>query len=482
MPHPQPEPRPQSEPQSQSQSQPQSQPQSQSQPETPSPQRTRRCRHIFSAGRQCGSPCLRTEQFCYFHHTTRRPVTDPKSRAARTGVHDLPVPEDRDSIRAAIAQVMHAIAHNNIDPRRAGLLLYSLQIALCALPHEPKETRMTPQSLALAAAAARPASPRAARRKPKPVNQIPAEPMVEETVLDDTYGLIAPETFLEPEEPEQEPEDAWQDPGDRVLKGGGRLRNTLGYKLLKDVELYESRTQGWHRGRVDAFEQAAKTAAAALAAAPEQDRSPAAVQLAQSIVQTLASTAAKAVADQAAFTARVAAGMAKSAFYTGHNAAEDDEDYEDAQETPGATPDPELEPWESPILPSLDASAGPAPPAMPLAKAGCPIHRPGAPSKARVPHPSRPHRDGWDRTISPRPRPNPRCPAQTPGAPSIAASSRWVGSHTLTPPLTEARKIGGHGNPNPRPLRHRALRRFHHPIEQIRDGIGPRLGRRRPRP
>jgi hypothetical protein len=133
--------------------------------------------------------------------------------------------------------------------------------------------------------------------------------------------------------------------------------------------------------------------------------------------------------------------MAKSAFYTGHNAAEDDEDYEDAQETPGATPDPELEPWESPILPSLDASAGPAPPAMPLAKAGCPIHRPGAPSKARVPHPkpgcpihrgpiamggiaqshpapgrtpgappkprvphpSRPHRDGWDRTLSPRP-------------------------------------------------------------------------------
>jgi len=418
MPHPQPEPRPQSEPQSQSQ------PQSQPQTEAPSPQRTRRCRHIFSAGRQCGSPCLRTEQFCYFHHTTRRPVTDPKSRAARTGVHDLPVPEDRDSIRAAIAQVMHAIAHNNIDPRRAGLLLYSLQIALCALPHEPKETRMTPQSLALDAAAARPASPRAARRKPKAVNHITAEPMVEETVLDDTYGLIAPETFLEPEEPEQEPEDTWQDPGDRVLKGGGRLRNTLGYKLLKDVELYESRTQGWHRGRVDAFEQAAKTAAAALAAAPEQDRSPAAVQL----VQTLAGTAAKAVAEQAAFTARVAAGMAKSAFYTGHNAAEDDEhdeDYDDAQEALDTTPDPELEPWESPILPSLDASAEPAP-------QPCRSPRPGSPSKARVPHPSRPHRDGWDRTLSPRPRPKPGAPSK-PRVPHPSRPHRDGWDRTLSP-------------------------------------------------
>ena len=30
-----------------------------------------RCRHIFIDGRRCGSPSLRREPFCYYHHTTR---------------------------------------------------------------------------------------------------------------------------------------------------------------------------------------------------------------------------------------------------------------------------------------------------------------------------------------------------------------------------------------------------------------------------
>jgi hypothetical protein len=37
------------------------------------------CRHIFTDGRRCSSPCLRQEEFCFYHHTTRKPVINPAS-------------------------------------------------------------------------------------------------------------------------------------------------------------------------------------------------------------------------------------------------------------------------------------------------------------------------------------------------------------------------------------------------------------------
>ena len=155
------------------------------QPEPQPEARTRRCRHIHTAGHQCGSPCLRTEQFCYFHHTTRRPVSDPKARRARKTTYELPVPEDRDSIRAAIAQVMHDVANNHIDPRRAGLVLYSLQLAIYALPKEP---RMPERTVSISAVARSPT-----HRTSKPTLETAAAFTVEDHVVDKTYGLIAPE-------------------------------------------------------------------------------------------------------------------------------------------------------------------------------------------------------------------------------------------------------------------------------------------------
>ena len=81
------------------------------------------CRHIFTEGRRCGSPTGRGEDLCYNHHTTRRPVEDPRQRKTRTATLDLPMPEDRSAIQYAIGQILSAIAANAIDPRRAGLLL-----------------------------------------------------------------------------------------------------------------------------------------------------------------------------------------------------------------------------------------------------------------------------------------------------------------------------------------------------------------------
>jgi hypothetical protein len=98
------------------------------------------CRHIFTDGHRCGSPCLRGEDLCYYHHTTRKPVVDPEQRRGRRSTFDLPLPEDRSAIQHSIGEVLRRIASNDIDPRRAGLLLYGLQIASLNLP-KPQATQ-----------------------------------------------------------------------------------------------------------------------------------------------------------------------------------------------------------------------------------------------------------------------------------------------------------------------------------------------------
>jgi hypothetical protein len=125
------------------------------------------CRHIFTDGRRCGSPSLRHEELCYYHHTTRRPVADPHTRHPH---FDLPLPEDRSAIQSAIGQVLQRIAANEIDPKRAGLLLYGLQIASLNLPREAAPARKSSRE---------------------------AEPdLVEEVIADPIYGPLAPRAEL----------------------------------------------------------------------------------------------------------------------------------------------------------------------------------------------------------------------------------------------------------------------------------------------
>jgi hypothetical protein len=99
------------------------------------------CRHIFADGHRCASPSLRHEDFCYYHHTTRRPVpvADQRRRRANVARHtpfDLPLadPTDRSAIQLTLLDTLRRLAANNIDPRRASLLLYGLQIVSSNLP------------------------------------------------------------------------------------------------------------------------------------------------------------------------------------------------------------------------------------------------------------------------------------------------------------------------------------------------------------
>jgi hypothetical protein len=120
------------------------------------------CRHIFTDGRRCSSPCLRQEEFCYYHHTTRKPVANPRQRRSRRSTFSLPLPEDRSAIQSSIGEVLQRIASNDIDPRRAGLLLYGLQIASLNLP------------------------------KPQTTTKAAESQTVEEITIDPTLGILAP--------------------------------------------------------------------------------------------------------------------------------------------------------------------------------------------------------------------------------------------------------------------------------------------------
>jgi sortase A len=131
------------------------------------------CRHILASGRRCGSPALKEENFCYFHHQNRRPVENLRDRRARQETFLMGDLEDRASIQLSIAEVLSRLAANSLDPRRAGLLLYGLQIASSNLPPakaEPETKRTAP---------------------------------VEEIVLDPIHGPIAPVIDFEKAEHEK---------------------------------------------------------------------------------------------------------------------------------------------------------------------------------------------------------------------------------------------------------------------------------------
>ncbi|MGP8268542.1 MAG: hypothetical protein ACLQLH_00605 [Terracidiphilus sp.] len=85
------------------------------------------CRHIMPNGDNCHAPTLKGKPYCYFHTRLHRFTAQPP-----IGVMDdlrLPVLEDRSAIQIALAQVLHALCSSRIDAKKAGLMLYALQIA-----------------------------------------------------------------------------------------------------------------------------------------------------------------------------------------------------------------------------------------------------------------------------------------------------------------------------------------------------------------
>jgi hypothetical protein len=95
------------------------------------------CRHIMSSGAKCHAPALSGNPCCYFH-------TNLQHATKRRGKYDdwsikLPPLEDNCSLQIALAEVLNGLASSRLDPRRAGLMLYGIQIAarIIARPRDP---------------------------------------------------------------------------------------------------------------------------------------------------------------------------------------------------------------------------------------------------------------------------------------------------------------------------------------------------------
>jgi len=123
---------------------------------------TEYCRHIRANGTRCRSFALTGHTLCYWHHdiSARHRALNPASivlpesipeqhrslellqrdplmaqyYGLKDQIHgpiqiDFPALEDRESIQVAISMLVSALGKNRLDPKRAGTILYGLQVA-----------------------------------------------------------------------------------------------------------------------------------------------------------------------------------------------------------------------------------------------------------------------------------------------------------------------------------------------------------------
>jgi hypothetical protein len=95
----------------------------------------RRCQHIKTNGTQCGSPALRNGKFCYHHHESRPERVTVKGRDGKASKILVPLFEDAHSIQVMVRQVVMLMLEDKIDDKKAGRVLYALQIASANLKH-----------------------------------------------------------------------------------------------------------------------------------------------------------------------------------------------------------------------------------------------------------------------------------------------------------------------------------------------------------
>jgi hypothetical protein len=80
-----------------------------------------RCRWVKQDGTTCGSPQMRNHIYCYAH----RQMMEARSLMLR-----LPAAEDANAIQVGIMKVQKALIEDTISTKKAGLLLYSMQLAI----------------------------------------------------------------------------------------------------------------------------------------------------------------------------------------------------------------------------------------------------------------------------------------------------------------------------------------------------------------
>jgi hypothetical protein len=85
-----------------------------------------RCEKVREDGTVCGCPQMKGYRYCYAHE---------RMLAMRSTKLELPPLEDANAVQMAIMRVQKALIDDEISEKKAGLLLYSLQMASSNLKH-----------------------------------------------------------------------------------------------------------------------------------------------------------------------------------------------------------------------------------------------------------------------------------------------------------------------------------------------------------
>jgi hypothetical protein len=80
-----------------------------------------RCRWVRQDGTSCGSPQMKKHIYCFAHR---------QMMEARALALSLPAPEDANAIQVGLMRIQKALIDDTISTKKAGLLLYSMQLAL----------------------------------------------------------------------------------------------------------------------------------------------------------------------------------------------------------------------------------------------------------------------------------------------------------------------------------------------------------------
>ncbi len=88
--------------------------------------RAPRCEKVREDGTVCGSPQMKGYSYCYAHERMLRMESEKL---------ELPAQEDGNGIQMAIMRVQKALIDDEISTKKAGQLLYSLQMASSNLKH-----------------------------------------------------------------------------------------------------------------------------------------------------------------------------------------------------------------------------------------------------------------------------------------------------------------------------------------------------------
>ena len=80
-----------------------------------------RCRWVKQDGTSCRSPQMKQHIYCFAHM---------QMAEARTLLLLLPPPEDANAIQVGLMRIQKAMIEDTISTKKAGLLLYSMQLAL----------------------------------------------------------------------------------------------------------------------------------------------------------------------------------------------------------------------------------------------------------------------------------------------------------------------------------------------------------------